>query len=270
MRAAHTRLMRLLLMTIALTLVAASCHGAPLTIYFKDGAYVTFDTDKIDRMVYASPSGQSAASALPFKFTTVISEEEFEDGLGSAWLPLSAAGGNFDRFAKVRNGFVVVDVPAGNCWGKTGVMSAVPVVTVSADSPNTVIVRVDPAKNDSFVISLSPVLYADTWLQTNLWFHYASAQPGSPAGCYYADAHGAFKYGGTGELRPNTQSVPEWIAITVRPGAADVFIQGEASPATGSFPWMTPGTQLYVHIFSHARVDGGSSLLALDSVTVVK
>jgi len=98
-----------------LALSVTYCFGAPFTIYFKDGRYVTFDTDEIDRMVYAAPSGQSAAGSQsaanlpPANFSTVLSREEFESGLGANWLPLSAAGGDFNRFARLHNGFVVID-----------------------------------------------------------------------------------------------------------------------------------------------------------------
>ena len=44
-------------------------------------------------------------------------------GLGEVWDKLQAVGGNFDKFARFDRGALVVDVPAGNYWGKTGVLS---------------------------------------------------------------------------------------------------------------------------------------------------
>lgn len=122
------------------------------------------------------------------------------------------------------------------------------------------------------MISLSrDARYADIWNATNMWFHYGKAEPPkAPAGAAFVDAHAAYKYGDNGSYYPISQAVPEWIAITVKPGEASVLLQGEAAPITGQFPWMTAGAPLYLYVFASARFDGGPGSMALDSITVVK
>ncbi|MBM9519211.1 hypothetical protein JWG39_05175 [Desulforhopalus vacuolatus] len=47
----------------------------------------------------------------------------FDGKLEDQWLELSASGGNYSEFAQIKNNALVVDVPEGNSWGKTGIRS---------------------------------------------------------------------------------------------------------------------------------------------------
>lgn len=47
----------------------------------------------------------------------------FAGELGDQWLELATSGGNYSKFAQIKDKALVVDVPEGNSWGKTGIRS---------------------------------------------------------------------------------------------------------------------------------------------------
>jgi hypothetical protein len=54
----------------------------------------------------------------------------FDGKMTEDWQEYAAAGGNFKKFTQFRANQLVVDVPAGSNWGKTGIRSTNPVVKV--------------------------------------------------------------------------------------------------------------------------------------------
>jgi hypothetical protein len=52
----------------------------------------------------------------------------FAGNLGDIWLPYNGNGGNFSKYASFVKNELVVDVPKGNKWGETGIVSSNPVV----------------------------------------------------------------------------------------------------------------------------------------------
>ncbi|WP_201352644.1 hypothetical protein [Hydrogenimonas urashimensis] len=83
----------------------------------------------------------------------------FDGKFAGNWEPYESAGGNFKKFAKIDHGFLKVDVPEGNNWGKTGISTKnAPLKNCGAKPEKiqklTFVFR--PSVNNRFVIALIP------------------------------------------------------------------------------------------------------------------
>jgi hypothetical protein len=200
---------------------------------------------------------------------TPTSDEDF-NATSTAWIPIQAAGGNFSQFAKVAGGELVVDVPAGNSWGKTGVRSEKPIFTISDDmaqEPYTLLVDFDPAATSGYVIALSTTAYDDIWQYSNAWTSFVRHPTA----------------GGTSAALVNTQNAsddsrsltnvplvaPETEAVTVRPGHAQVCTSSGWA-MEGKFGWLTTGTPVYAYVFSHAYDAAMPVKMAIKRIRVIR
>ena len=147
---------------------AVTCALATtMTIEFKDGTAVRFDTSKIASVTYSDTN-----QAVTHRY---LLEESFQSGLGQTWEPFGVVGGDFNRFGRVAPGRLEVDVPAGNHWTKTGIMSRLPLFTVAPGmeaAPLRIELTFDASKTTGYVIGLTEVKDADMWRQQNVWFHF--------------------------------------------------------------------------------------------------
>jgi len=87
--------------------------------------------------------------------TTIL----FDGELSDQWLGLSAAGGDFKKFAKIQDKTLLVNVPEGNSWGKTGLRSAQMLFKIPNESENTAIKLsfvVEPENSTDFVYAIIP------------------------------------------------------------------------------------------------------------------
>ncbi len=102
----------------------------------------------------AGSSGGEVGGPVSAEPATVL----FAGDMAGAWVPYQADGGKFKDFAKVENGMLVVDVPAGNGWGRTGMYSDAALVTSPRGARDGVrlSVRLDPQGTSDAVISLVP------------------------------------------------------------------------------------------------------------------
>ena len=78
--------------------------------------------------------------------------------MGTAWEPAQIAGGDFATFARFEDGALMVDAPKGHSWAKTGLLSAVPLVTLDRRvtmAPTRLAITLDPAKRENLVVALS-------------------------------------------------------------------------------------------------------------------
>ncbi len=103
--------------------------------------------------------------ALPFA-------KVFAGAPDSAWLPAAVAGGNFDAFARYEKGALVVEVPPGNSWGKTGLLSAEPLVTLDSRAtltPTRIEVQLDPSRMQTANIALSSSPSPEMWFDHVIW-----------------------------------------------------------------------------------------------------
>ncbi len=98
----------------------------------------------------------------------------FDGTLSDQWQELATAGGDFARFARFDDGALIVDVPAGNSWGKTGIWSREPVVDpVGKDGEGAgirVSVSVDPDGTSGFVVALGARDTPEEWFSHDVRF----------------------------------------------------------------------------------------------------
>lgn len=90
----------------------------------------------------------------------------------SDWEPIGVAGGDFARFARWMDTGLAVDVPPGSSWGKTGLLSAAPVVELDERAyrtPYRIRVNVDPRATTGFAFALGGDKRPDMWPTNRLW-----------------------------------------------------------------------------------------------------
>jgi hypothetical protein len=88
------------------------------------------------------------------------------------WEPIGVAGGDFLRFARWTDTGLVIDVPPGNSWGKTGLLSAAPVVALDERAyrtPYRIRFNVDPSATSGFAVALGADKRPDMWATNRLW-----------------------------------------------------------------------------------------------------
>lgn len=88
------------------------------------------------------------------------------------WEPAGVAGGDFARFARWTDTGLAVDVPSGSSWGKTGLLSAAPVVELDERAyrtPYRIRVTVDPRATTGFAFALGGDKRPDMWATNRLW-----------------------------------------------------------------------------------------------------
>ena len=98
---------------------------------------------------------ESSESSMPVaKGPEVLFSGEMVD----MWVPYQADGGKFKDFAKLDQGMLVVDVPAGHSWGRTGMYSNGTVVISPRGGTEGVRLSVllDPQGTTDAVVSLVP------------------------------------------------------------------------------------------------------------------
>ena len=82
----------------------------------------------------------------------------FSGKLDSRWEKLAAGGGDFASFARLDQGGLIVDVPAGHSWGNTGLQTALHagifLDEFGAGARQTFTFRFDPSHSQSFVIAI--------------------------------------------------------------------------------------------------------------------
>lgn len=121
---------------------------------------------------------------VPSQKTKIVGKALLFDGHADPfWEPVAVAGGDFARFARYGGGALVVDVPAGSGWGKTGLMSTRPALHVERRSdvaPYRFTVRVDPERTTGFVVALSAARAADMWSAEHLvWISLIRSESGT-------------------------------------------------------------------------------------------
>ena len=83
----------------------------------------------------------------------------FAGELGDQWLDLSTSGGDYSKFAQIKDKALVVDVPAGNSWGKTGIRSAEPLFNIPSHDEELAIkltFDINLAQSSDFVFAVIP------------------------------------------------------------------------------------------------------------------
>jgi hypothetical protein len=97
----------------------------------------------------------------------------FDGTLSPAWEPVGIAGGDFDAFARPSPEGLHINVPAGNVWGKTGLLSAAPLVTLdslSSRTPTRIDLALDPGIGDTLNVALSWEKTPEMWPSHLAWY----------------------------------------------------------------------------------------------------
>ncbi len=117
------------------------------------------------------PAAGPAKGVSPLPMTQV-----FDGTPGPNWEPAAAWGGNFDAFARMDGGKLSVNVPAGNSWGMTGLLSSEPVLHLDQRNlltPARIDLALDPMADPAFNLSLSRSKTPDMWPDHVVWFSLA-------------------------------------------------------------------------------------------------
>lgn len=95
----------------------------------------------------------------------------FAGEMSDTWVPYQADGGKFKDFAKLDQGMLVVDVPAGHSWGRTGMHSNASMVFSPRGGSEGVRLSVllDPEGTTDAVVSLVP---AEAKTDNEWWYHH--------------------------------------------------------------------------------------------------
>lgn len=119
----------------------------------------------------SGPALPGAAAAPGVKPLPVVSL--FDGQPGPAWLPIGIAGGDFSAFATFDGQALSVSVPEGHSWGKTGLLSAEPLLRTDERllrTPTRIEVRLDPARPQNMVVALSDSADPEMWLTHRAWY----------------------------------------------------------------------------------------------------
>jgi len=266
----------LALCTLAITLASfplSMACGAPMTIVFNNGSMVTYDTDEIKSITFSGTSATPVASPYgpPFAIVQPDIMEDFQNGLGNRWDPVAVVGGDLGRFARFESGKLIVNVPQGNSWGKTGIQSKQPIFTVDrsfAAQPGLILIKTDPALTTGFVVTLASSWHNDVWVLQTVWVHVVSATDEGEGSVVFINTQGPEKYGSDGLLPIKPVKAPEWVGLKVYPGKVALQVSGMDSPAVIDMGWISEGTPVYLQVFSHPRAEGGPAAVAIDQIQV--
>lgn len=280
------------ILAIAIALMAVTAVSASMiVIKLKDGTTVYYDMSEVEYIQYypasslpmvspitppASSTSIIAGVKLPFNAGSIVLAEEFADGLGTRWSGLSAVGGDFARFAKFKDGDLIVDVPAGNSWGNTGIVNKAPLFTLSAaekDKPVTIFIKLNAAATTSFVAALAPYAQMDIWSYQNAWFTYTPSLIREET---LNNAYGLLntqsqeRYGTDGALPIKDTGAPAWVAFRVYVGKIELYLPGQDKPFELKLGWLKEGSPIYLHLFTALRKIGDPAKLSADAVFVAK
>jgi hypothetical protein len=248
----------------AICIILTSCLAVASTmvIRLQDGTSVSYDTSQISSVSFADAPFSTQSGTPPLLM------ENFSSGLSTMWEPIQVAGGNFERFAAVTNGRLLVSVPIGNSWGKTGIMSRTPLFSVDAtmaDNPLKLTFEFDPSVTTGYVIALSPAKNPDVWTGQNIWFHWG--RPTLIEGkAYMVNTQNNGDKGG--ESRTPSQA-PKSVTLAVRPGGVEA-VTSHGTRIQAQISWLKTGVPVYLHIFSHPWNQSEAASLALTSIRITQ
>ncbi len=228
--------------------------GTPGTV--NDNANLTPGGPTEGKGTYTPPAGNP------------VLNEEFNNGLGNDWAPTQGGGGDFKKFAKFASGELVVDVPEGNWWGKTGIHYKKPFFTVTKE-PFSMLFEFDPSKTNGFIIALADgERTEDPWNMTNVWISYHES-PGSIQS-YFAMANLTNDKDTAKSTYDIINKAPAKATVTVAPGKVKVCTSNGYG-LEGNYGWLKEGAKVFLYVFS-SSIDGGGqpTKMCLKSIKTYK
>ena len=103
-------------------------------------------------------------------------ETLFDGAMNPLWEPAQIAGGDFAQFARIGDGALIVDVPKGHSWAKTGFLSTAPVVVLDhrvTIAPTRLTLTLDATQRQNLVVALSGDKAAEMWPSHVVWFTFS-------------------------------------------------------------------------------------------------
>jgi hypothetical protein len=192
----------------------------------------------------------------------------FAGAASAAWREVAMSGGDFKKFARFVDDTLVIDVPRGNVWGKTGLASAEPVVDIPTPrSEEAVALRftLDPARAGNFAAALLPAGKAgeDEWQNHRIRFAVSTADDGASELVLWSDRteQGRRKLDGGVPAEFELQLTPDGLVLVTDTGG-DVLVQGR-------LPETIAAGGHHIQVVSHARDRNGPASLALRRITRV-
>jgi hypothetical protein len=194
----------------------------------------------------------------------------FSGALGARWEKLAAMGGDFDNFARVDQGALVVDAPAGHSWGHTGLFTA-PFANVFLDNfgagaRQTFTFRFDPARSHGFVVA---IVGDRDWCvrggqPPGVGFILAPKEQGGGSTARWIDV------GSSGQTRAQVDAAAtgaKEVSIVLTPGKASAIVDG-VKLAEGPVKGMENLTGYAICVFSQGRAADQPGSFALSEIVV--
>lgn len=184
--------------------------------------------------------------------------------LGQFWDPIGVVGGDFERFARFDGSGLVVDVPEGNYWGKTGIMAKEPMFTIGR-TPTKVTVGFDPGRTSGVCVAFASIREPDVALTNNAWMSWVRTDSGS--NCWIGNVQDAWAGRSPGVVMKTGAQISSALVFTLAPG---VFTLTSAGGEAQSVPiaWMQEGMAVYPYVFSCPLDAGLSANFALTAFEI--
>lgn len=152
---------------------AADGAGFNIYAYAQPPAHDAATKFHLRRISMKRKAGSGATRARPAPGVEPLPiVRRFEGKASPAWEPFGVAGGNFETFARFDDGTLKVDVPKGNGWGKTGLLSAEPLVKLDERvwrTPTRIELELDKDQPQNLVLALSTRKNPDMWPNHSAW-----------------------------------------------------------------------------------------------------
>lgn len=178
----------------------------------------------------------------------------------AAWQPYASAGGDFARFASQNGNGLAVVVPAGNGMGKTGIVSAAPVVETRQAGGTRLALHLDPGRTTSFIATLGTKPETEEWNADGLRIAWSLLPDGSAAQLTLFER----------QTIAMSQRLP---AEAIDGLVIDIGADGAVSARTstgyhvdGVLPKDTAGQPLFLTVAAQAPGDGLAASLALTGI----
>lgn len=210
-----------------------------------------------------------AANPVPGLTGIPVIEDEFDGALSSLWTGIGYSGGDFQKFAKLEGGALRIVVPQGSGLGRTGIVSAAPLFTVSQAmkfDPVRILVEFDQSATDNIVLALGAVKDPNAWKLPNLWVFW-NRIAGTDSSHF-----GISSIQGEGDYRTNSQKkgrpVPHYLLLTIWPGKAELKDPDTNESFDGSYTWLKEGASVYFYVFANPIMQGSPAKMAVKSIRV--
>jgi hypothetical protein len=194
----------------------------------------------------------------------------FDGNAAEDWVPVQFKGGSFKDFARYEQGALIVDVPAGNDWGNTGIRSAAPLVPLPHPQAGEVVrltVEMDATQSGAVFLSLVPPEKAAHDERGAHDFRFGLLTPANGPVQAIVSAHQREK----GRLTIDDRARLNRVTLILRP---DAVVMVEDAHGTKLFEAVLskaiPPDGWHLHAIAKASVKGQAAKLVLRRVTLTR